>query len=62
MWYTQNDPLASFVFIYCIIVGKYMLKCVLRVRIKIYVYIYIYIYILFLKTITIVDYVSSANL
>ena len=28
-------PLASFVFIYCIIVWKCMLKCVLRVRIKI---------------------------
>ena len=28
MWYALNDPLASFVFIYCIIVWKCMLKCV----------------------------------
>ena len=38
MLYALNDPLASFVFIYCIIVWKCMLKCVLRVRIKIYIY------------------------
>ena len=39
MVYALNDPLASFVFIYCIIVWK----CILLVRIKIYIYIYIYI-------------------
>ena len=39
MLYALNDPLASFVFIYCIIVWKCRLKCVLRVRIKIYIYI-----------------------
>ena len=33
-----NDPPASLVFIYCIIVWKCMLKCVPRVRIKIYIY------------------------
>ena len=44
-----NDPLASFVFIYCIIVWKCMLKCVLRVQIKIYIYIYIYTYIIYIK-------------
>ena len=33
--YALNDPHASFVFIYCIIVWKCMLKCVLRVRKKI---------------------------
>ena len=38
MLYALNDPLASFVFIDCIIVWKCMLKCVLRVRIKIYIY------------------------
>ena len=38
MLYALNDPLASFVFMYCIIVWKCMLKCVLRVRIKIYIY------------------------
>ena len=37
MWYALNDPIASFVFIYCVIVWKCMLKCVLRVRIKIYI-------------------------
>ena len=42
MLYALNDPLASFVFIDCIIVWKFMLKCVLRVRIKIYI-----IYIIF---------------
>ena len=36
MVYALNDLLASFVFIDCIIVWKFMLKCVLRVRIKIY--------------------------
>ena len=36
MLYALNDPLASFVFIDCIIVWKCMLKCVLRVRINIY--------------------------
>ena len=41
MLYALNDPLASFVFIYCIIVWKCMLKCVLRVRIDIYIYILI---------------------
>ena len=39
MVYALNDLLASFVFIDCIIVWKFMLKCVLRVRIKIYIYI-----------------------
>ena len=39
MLYALNDLLASFVFIDCIIVWKFMLKCVLRVRIKIYIYI-----------------------
>ena len=43
MLYALNDPLASFVFIDCIMVWKYMLKCVLRVRIKIYIYIYIFL-------------------
>ena len=38
MLYALNDLLASFVFIDCIIVWKFMLKCVLRVRIKIYIY------------------------
>ena len=38
MLYALNDPLASFVFIYCIIVWKCMIKCVLRIRIKIYIY------------------------
>ena len=40
MLYALNDLLASFVFIDCIIVWKFMLKCVLRVRIKIYIYIF----------------------
>ena len=40
MLYALNDILASFVFIDCIIVWIFMLKCVLRVRIKIYIYIY----------------------
>ena len=37
MLYALNDPLASFVFIDCIIVWKCMIKSVLRVRIKIYI-------------------------
>ena len=45
MWYALNDPLDSFVFIYCISVWKCILKCVLRVRIKIYIYIYKYLII-----------------
>ena len=42
MLYALNDLPASFVFIDCIIVWIFMLKCVLRVRIKIYIYIYRY--------------------